>query len=254
MVAREEEVPIKALRNSEEILKVLEEMSGANVTCVAEELDKPLSTVYDYLQTLKELEYIVERSGNYHLSSKFLAMGSTYRENNDLYRELKTEVNQLQRDLEKNVLLMQEESGYGVILYSSEYTDDLKVLPQAGSRLFLHAGAGGKAILSELPEERVDEIIADKGLPELGKNTITEPKRLYDELEIIQERGYAVDDQEAVQGISTVAVPVVDESAVNVGALVVYGPATQFDDQTIQEVADKLLEVKNIADFNLSYT
>lgn len=45
-----------------------------------------------------------------------------------------------------------------------------------------HTMAAGKAILAFLPEERVEEIILQYGLPSLTENTITDKDELYKDL------------------------------------------------------------------------
>ncbi|MFB6187002.1 MAG: IclR family transcriptional regulator C-terminal domain-containing protein, partial [Halobacteriaceae archaeon] len=61
-----------------------------------------------------------------------------------------------------------------------------------GARRLPHANAAGKAILAHLPEDVVHDILDRTGLPEHTKHTITSRKELFDELDSIRERGYAV--------------------------------------------------------------
>ena len=100
---------------------------------------------------------------------------------------------------------------------------------RVGSKYNMHNSATGKAVLSRLSEERVQDIIEEHGLPETTERTITSEDELLAEIGRIRERGYAVNDEELKSGYRSIAVPVfgIDEEVI--GAFSVGGPAYRFD-------------------------
>jgi hypothetical protein len=87
------------------------------------------------------------------------------------------------------------------------------------------------------------------GLDRLTDNTITDPDELRTELQTIRERGYAVNDQEHMDGLRAVAVPVSTAAEYLLGSLAVFGPTSRFKDEFVQEELpgvpqDKPSEVK----------
>src|ERR1700678_4063582 len=80
-----------------------------------------------------------------------------------------------------------------------------------GSRLPAYATAMGKLLLANLPEKEQRELIAQMKLSKRGPNTITSKKALREELEEIQEAGFAIDDQELAAEIYAIAAPVRNE-------------------------------------------
>jgi DNA-binding IclR family transcriptional regulator len=109
-----------------------------------------------------------------------------------------------------------------------------------GRRAPAHATALGKAILAFLPDGEVDRIFDRRGLVACTPNTITEPAALREELRRTRGRGYAVDQEEFIQGIRCVAVPVRGESGKIEGALSVSGSVFQVRPEDTEQLAGLL--------------
>ena len=80
------------------------------------------------------------------------------------------------------------------------------------------------------------------------EHTITDPERLRDELEVTRERGYAIIDQEWLEGLRSVAVAVLLPNGSPFGALSVGGPTYRLTRKEIKsniepklnQIADEL--------------
>ena len=111
-----------------------------------------------------------------------------------------------------------------------------------------HATALGKAILAFLADEKVQEIIRQRGLRPCTPNTITDPGVLEEELRQTRARGYALDQEEFFGGVRCVAVPVRGESGRVEGALSISGSVFQVRTENIEHLAGWLQD----ATFELS--
>ena len=89
--------------------------------------------------------------------------------------------------------------------------------------------------MAYLPDEEIEAIIQDKGLPKLCTNTITEPDELAAELARIRERGYAESFEETDVGAWGVATPIRGWGGEIVAAIGVAGPSTRFTDGLVQQ-------------------
>jgi len=87
----------------------------------------------------------------------------------------------------------------------------------------LHASAVGKAMLAALPAQAVAEIVAETGLPGKTSRTITDSGALTRELALVADRGYAIDDEEDIEGVFCVGAAVRDHLGVCIGAISVTG-------------------------------
>lgn len=81
-----------------------------------------------------------------------------------------------------------EEHGRAVYLYNARAKKDIQTASSIGKREHLHCISLGKAMPAHFPEEKVDEIIEQHGLPEYTDQTITTRGGLFDELERICDR------------------------------------------------------------------
>ena len=83
----------------------------------------------------------------------------------------------------------------------------------------------GKAVLAQLPDSTVLEIVARVGMPAVTPQTITDPQALLAELATTRERGYAIDDGEQELGVRCFAVTV--PGAPTPTALSISGPSAR---------------------------
>lgn len=84
----------------------------------------------------------------------------------------------------------------------------MRMFTEVGRRVPAHCSGVGKAVLSQLPEAEVRELVTRAGMPARTPNTITDPDVLAAELALVRARGWAEDDGEAELGVRCFAVPV----------------------------------------------
>ena len=90
-----------------------------------------------------------------------------------------------------------------------------------------HARASGKLLLAVADQDRRDHYLAHHMLTPRTAKTIVSREALDRELAIIRERGYAIDDEEFVEGVCCLAVPI--EGAEARFALCISSPKERFD-------------------------
>jgi len=95
---------------------------------------------------------------------------------------------------------------------------------EAGSRVPAHASAIGKLLLALQPLEQRAEIIAALPLVQHTNRTITDAARLSRALDKIRESGIGTDEQEYIDGVVCIAMPVLTESGDLVGAIAISAP------------------------------
>jgi DNA-binding IclR family transcriptional regulator len=93
-----------------------------------------------------------------------------------------------------------------------------------GRRTPLNCVANGKALLAFLPPADIERILAGP-LPRFTEQTIADPRRLRQELEIVRQRGFAQALGEIEAGLNGVAAPIRAASGTVVAAVSVSGPA-----------------------------
>lgn len=243
--------PIKSVRIMFDIIELLSQHDGTTLSEVEETLDMPKSTVHDYLRTLTEEGYAVQKKGQYHLSYQLLYLGGRLRRQNLLYPDVRPELRDLARETGEHVSVLVEERGYGVVIHTEVGQRMEGTVFPVGTRSHLHCSAPGKAILANLPKERQRELLSGESLPNMTENSITDPDKLNKQLEMIKDKGYATDYEEVLQGMrglgTAIAHPEGDEF---LAAISLYGPA---ESNVVNKRCEALLETANVIEVNLTY-
>lgn len=247
-----EEIPVKTAETTFGIVETILDRDGARFAELQSELGMPKSTLYDHLQTLESLGFLIKRGNRYHVSSRFLEMGKTVQRQRRIYRAATEEVRALATETGEHASLLVEEDGEGVLLDVKKGEDAVDINAYPGRRLPLSPHAPGKAILAHLPDERVAEIIDEHGLPGYTERTITNREAFHEELDRVRQRGYAIDDEELIEGVKALSVPV-RTGGETWGAITIGGPTNRMRVERIEnELMDTLTEAANVVELNLN--
>ncbi len=213
------------------ILETLRDHDGATISELARRMDLPKSTVFRHVKTLNSLGYVVDIDGEQYLSFRFLEFSEQARTRETGYTAAKEKVFELGQETDERALLLVEEQGEGVYVHRTGDISD----PMIGKRRPLHSLACGKTILAAKSDDEIEEYVAKTELEKHTDNTVTDPEALFEELETIRERGYAVNEQEYMDGLAGVAVPVYTPEDDCLGGLGVFGPTSRFGEEYVHE-------------------
>jgi DNA-binding IclR family transcriptional regulator len=245
---------IQAVDTTLRIVEALNESGTAGVTELARTLGQPKSTVYNHLDTLSRRGYVVRTDDGYRLACRFLELGSKTRDRQPVYRIARDEVTKLAEETGELSGLIVEEHCYGVFLHRAKGDQAVRVDTHVGKRIHLHGAALGKAMLAFFPDDRVAEVVERRGLPALTDRTITDEAALREELDRIREAGVAFDDEERINGLRSVAVPLRTDDDEVVGAISVAGPTSRMrGDRFRSEIPDRLRSAANVVELNITY-
>jgi DNA-binding IclR family transcriptional regulator len=237
---------IQATYTSLEIMETIRELDGARVTELANTLDLSPSTVHTHLSTLVSADYVIKSGDIYHLSLQFLGLADYVRNRRNAYRIADSYTDQLAQETEYRAVFVVEENGRGVYMYTYSGKHAVWEYSTVGKRFPIHQTAAGKAILSCLPREQVIDIVEEWGLPASTENTITDRSVLLEELKAVEDRGVALNDEEQLNGVRAVGVPVHGPDGRVVGAFSVASPANRMTkDRFEKEIPKTLLGVAN---------
>lgn len=248
-----EDAPLATVVRAFDALEVLWRIDGGGVTDVADQLDVPKSTAHEYLKTLAATDVVVNDDGEYRLSLELLGIGSRIQYRKRLYHVAKPEVTKLAAATDQGANVTVEERGRAVILYTEGGPEGLSLGTYPGLATPMHSLAPGKVILAHRPRSFVEEVIDEHGLTAVTDETITDRERLFEELDCIESRGYAIDRDEHVVGMGLVAAPVEHESEV-LGSVAVVCPTTTLSaDHRREELVDATLDAAKVVAFNYEY-
>lgn len=247
------------LKSVEKALQVLEAFSINIPELSAGELEEKLSlpkvSIYRFLRVLLKRGFIMQNSQTrkYRLGIKVFELGSVVLRNMELRKAAFPLIEDLSKRSGETVHLGVLDGNEVVSIEGSESDYSLRISLLIGKRVSLHSTGIGKAILSFLPDKEIDEIIRNKSLPPFTINTITNLKLLMNELRLIREQGYAVDNEENELGIRCVAAPIIDPSKRVIASISISGPSVRITDDRIPELARLVVETSKEICRSLGY-
>lgn len=245
---------VKTTETAFDIIESLLENNGADLTTLATELDLAKSTVHRHVGTLQHRGYVVNEGGHYHLGLSFAKLGEHAKLRKEEYQLAGEKVKEMAAETGERVQFMVEEQGSAVYVYIEHGENAVRTDPGPGRRTPIHAAASGKAILAFLPDERVEQILDQQSLPKLTEHTITDKDELRQELKTVRKEGVAYNDEEAIDGLLAIGVPVRGPDGRAIGSLSISGPVPRMKGKD-EEVFKELLQgAAHELELNLSYS
>ena len=244
---------VQAVETAFDIVEFLQREDGAPLHEIAEGLGLAESTTYHHLNTLTERRYVIRTGDIYYPGLEFLQVGGKVRKRTRVNRISESFVEALAEETGEQMQFIVEENGFGYHVYTAVGERATSIDTRPGKRIYLHANGAGKTILAFSPDEKVESIIEDVGLPALTKHTITDQEDLFRELDQIQEQGYAYNLQEHVEGWGGVSVPVHGKKGI-LGSLAFGGPIERMENKKSREdLTQTLLEAANEFELELKF-
>jgi IclR family transcriptional regulator, KDG regulon repressor len=185
----------------------------------------PRATAFRLLSTLEQSGFIAKVGSEYRLGIKCLVLGNVVAADLDVREKAHPHLVAL-RDITR-------ETTHVAVLHQWQvvYLDRVPSLQpvgfmqsRTGAILPAHCTALGKTLLAHQPEAEVAAWAASATFEALTPYTLTSAEPLLEELRLIRERGYALDEQEHEIGVRCIAAPIRNHRAEVVAAISVAGP------------------------------
>lgn len=219
--------------------------TGLTAKEIGDKLGYAPSSTFQLIKNLAERDYLlINEKKIYSLGPKLIHLGACTSEY--------LNINQIAKPILKKIVEKVNETIFLAIMSDKEvvYIDRVDSFRsmwtnvRIGSRKPLHCTALGKAFLTFSNYEKSKEIINQINLVPHTKNTITDKDMLIEELNKFRSLGYTVDDEELVEGMLCISVPIYDYKKDVVAALSVSGPKERIL-QNEEIIINSLLSASN---------
>ncbi|MEM7507735.1 MAG: IclR family transcriptional regulator [Pseudomonadota bacterium] len=104
----------------------------------------------------------------------------------------------------------------------------LRIQLPIGTRVPFHCTASGKLYLSTFSDARLDRMLANLPLEQKTERTLTDKAALLANIEQIRERGHSEDNEEFIEGMIALAVPINDAHGRMVSTLAFHAPTPRM--------------------------
>lgn len=212
------------------LLLILECVAEAGEALTAAEIGRrmalPKQTIHRLCSTLLDEGFLVKEAGGKRLlpgrRARQMAAGVLYASPNHIIRrQILTRVS---RAVEETVNFVVPRDDGMVYLDRVETEWPFRIQLPIGSNVPFHATASGKAYLASLPPRKRRAMVGALDMQALTPKTHVNRHSLLADLTEIARRGYALDDEEMMEGLIAVAAPVTDEAGRFIAAIAFHGP------------------------------
>lgn len=192
---------------------------------VAAHLDVHRSTALRVLQTLTDYGLTRRREdGKYSVGYRLAGLANAAREQFDFANVARPYLVGLGEQCSHTIHLAALEANRIIYMDKIEQPGMIKLFSQIGASVCLHTAGVSKAILAFQDADTVDSVMAAADFEKHTSTTITSRAQFDDELALVAERGWSVDNAEYEDYVNCVAMPVRDAAnrvvaAVSVTAL-----------------------------------
>lgn len=104
----------------------------------------------------------------------------------------------------------------------------LRIQLPIGTTVPFYCTASGKMYLSTLPKSHLERYARSEKFIAQTQNTLTDPDAVLAEVVEVRDRGYAIDDEEFMDGMIAIAVPILGDNARLVATLSFHAPTVRF--------------------------
>jgi IclR family acetate operon transcriptional repressor len=238
---------VQAVERTVRLLDALAETGGHGATLAdlarASALREP--TAMRYLATLAR-SGLAERdatTGRYRLGLRVLVLGERALGDVDPRPIVLPYMEQLRRSYGETVNLAAFREDRIILIEVLEGVGSIRIGAKVGEEDLLHSTALGKAILSRLPRDRALALLESRGLSRQTAHTITDVAQIERELETVSRRGYAIDDEESLDGLRCVGVAILDRRGDPAYGLSISAPARSLSREGVPKIGAVLTAV-----------
>jgi DNA-binding IclR family transcriptional regulator len=225
-----------------------------SVTELSTRLGLPKSTTHRILTTLL-FRGLVEKLPHeqYALGKAIIALSQSVWVNVNIRDRAAAVARSLAEESRESVYVGVQDNDAVLYVYAVETSQRLTARTAVGDRAPFHCTAVGKAMLANFPDAKRAAILDASPLIACTPKTITDPNRLYDELDLIRKRGFAVDDEEHEPDTLCIAAPFLEAENRVVGAISVSGRHESLITSQLSERSQQVVQAARAISLRLGF-
>ena len=218
---------------------------SATLAEIARKTALPRSTAHHLLRALVDCGYLVQdgHARAYKLAPKLFRLTGRSWTKEQVAEISMPFLEELSRRTGEGTSLAMLRDGVVTIVAKCDPEDPVRVVQEVGATRPIYCSAVGKALAAWLPEQEIDSIIGRTVFKQKTARTITTPAAFRRELARIRATGFALDNEEHIEGIRCIATPVRDHSGEVRASLCVLGPKSRLPQRRLAELRKSLAAV-----------
>lgn len=232
---------VQSLERALTLLNVLSEYpEGIQITRLSEQVGLSKSTTHRLLATLVHMNYVVkdEETEKYKLGFQLIYLSRNILNSIDVIQIARPFLEKLCHDVNETIHLCIDDNGEVMYIDKIESNQTIRMFSRIGSRAPMYCTGVGKVLLSGMSEETYQKVVSGIDFVARTAKTITSADALAEEVELVKNQGYALDNIENEEGIRCIAAPIFDFQGKIIASFSISGPSNRI---TMERVQDELV-------------
>lgn len=167
------------------------------------------STVFNISHTLMDLNVLENRGdGKLGLGTRFYILGNVAGKRSALIQIAHPYLERINEETKLSTFLGIRSDCRAILIDKADSAYGVKVSSEIGTQMPILAGAGIKAMLSQLSDEKIDEILARSELRRYTASSIMDKAVYKEEILEVRKQGIAYDREEYIEGMVAFGIPI----------------------------------------------
>jgi DNA-binding IclR family transcriptional regulator len=219
---------------------------------ISRKLDLNKSSVFNTVHTLRDLNVLENQSdGKFAFGTRLYILGNMAGERSALIQTAHPYLRAINERTKLSAFLGLRSDRQAILIDKADLAYGLKVSSEIGMQMPILAGAGIKAMLSQLSNEEIDEILARTELKSYTPYSITDKAVYKEEILEVRRQGIAYDKEEYIEGMVAFAVPIKAYGRNVQAAIWTVGLTRQVSDSSIPEFTGLLKGISEEINYRL---
>ncbi len=236
---------------------ILELLSQAKapmgISEISRELDLNKSSVFNAVHTLRDLNVLQNQpDGKFSFGTRLYILGNRAGKRSELIQIARPHLQAINEKTKLSAFLGLRSDRQAILIDKADSANGLKVSSEIGMQMPILAGAGIKAMLSQLSDKELDEILARTELKRYTPYSITDKAIYKKEILEVRRQGVAYDKEEYIEGMVAFAVPIKANGRDLQAAIWAVGLTRQVSDSSVPELTGLLKGISEEINCRLS--
>ncbi|MGI6559534.1 MAG: IclR family transcriptional regulator [Limnochordia bacterium] len=243
---------MRRIQSVDRSLDILEALANSDRPMGVSEIGKQLgihvATTHGILATLLSRGYVEQEEGTnrYRLGYKFYQLARLYINQCDLHQAALPHLHDLRTALGERVSLATLRNFDIVFLIVLDSYHLLRLKPNVENSTRIHCTAIGKVLLAFQPTSDIEYYLEHTELVRYTANTIGDKDAFLKHLEEIRAQGYALNEEEEIEGVFGIGAPVFYSNGFLAGAVSTAIPTERLDRGLIPEKIDLVVNTARL--------
>jgi len=202
------------------------------------------STVFNMVYTLVDLGILENGTeGKFRFGPGLYALGKASGGGSELVSTVHPYLEEISKKTKLSVFLGIRSGKRAVIMDKVDSPFDIKVSSEAGMAIPLLAGAGGKVLLSQLSDAELNALLSESKLKKFTPASCVQKQNYKNMIRKARKEEFALDDEEYIEGVRALAVPLHLNRGNLHAAIWVVGLKSQIRDEVLPSFRSMLKDI-----------